>query len=44
VCARNPVPIIIPCHRIIRSDGSIGEFLYGANVKKALLEHEGVAL
>jgi O-6-methylguanine DNA methyltransferase len=40
-CARNPVPIIIPCHRIIKSDGSIGEFLYGTYLKRLLLQHEG---
>jgi O-6-methylguanine DNA methyltransferase len=44
VCARNPVPIIIPCHRIIKSDGSIGDFLYGTDLKKSLLKHEGIQI
>lgn len=41
-CARNPVPIIVPCHRIIKSDGSIGDFLYGREMKKSLLLLEGI--
>jgi methylated-DNA-[protein]-cysteine S-methyltransferase len=40
--ARNPFPIIIPCHRTVRSDGSLGGFGGGMNMKRALLEMEGV--
>lgn len=41
--ARNPVPMIIPCHRVVRSDGTLGEYsLGGAANKRALLESEGV--
>jgi O-6-methylguanine DNA methyltransferase len=39
-CSENPVAIIIPCHRIIRSDGSIGGYRWGARRKKALLARE----
>ncbi|HEU4321474.1 MAG TPA: methylated-DNA--[protein]-cysteine S-methyltransferase [Acidimicrobiia bacterium] len=40
--ARNPVPLIIPCHRVIRSDGHIGNYsLGGPHNKVELLEHEG---
>lgn len=39
--AKNPIPIIIPCHRVIRSDGSLGGFSCGINIKKALLDLEG---
>lgn len=39
--SRNPVPIIIPCHRVIRNDGSIGQYSSGAGIKRILLEHEG---
>jgi methylated-DNA-[protein]-cysteine S-methyltransferase len=40
---RNPIPIIIPCHRIIREDGTIGGFsLGGVHVKEQLLRLEGV--
>ena len=40
--ARNPFPIIIPCHRTVRSDGSLGGFGGGLPMKRALLEMEGV--
>ena len=39
-CGRNPVPIIIPCHRVISSDGSIGGYSGGLRIKKALLKLE----
>ncbi len=43
--ARNPVPLIIPCHRVVRSDGKIGNYsLGGAHNKTDLLGHEGVDL
>jgi O-6-methylguanine DNA methyltransferase len=38
---RNPIPIIIPCHRVIRQDGSIGGFSSGIHIKKILLSIEG---
>lgn len=38
--ARNPVPIIIPCHRVIRSDGSLGGYGPGIEFKRSLLELE----
>jgi len=41
--ARNPFPIIIPCHRTVRTDGSLGGFGGGLPMKRALLEMEGVA-
>jgi methylated-DNA-[protein]-cysteine S-methyltransferase len=39
---RNPIPIIIPCHRVIREDGSLGGFSLGIEIKKRLLAIEGV--
>ncbi len=36
----NPVPIIVPCHRVIRSDGSIGGFSIGVDIKTKLLDLE----
>lgn len=39
-CARNPLPILYPCHRVIRSDGSLGEYRGGVETKRALLELE----
>lgn len=41
--ANNPFPIVIPCHRAIRSDGSLGGFQYGLEMKRRILEMEGVA-
>lgn len=40
--AGNPVPILIPCHRVVRTDGQIGKFRLGAEIKRQLLEFEGV--
>jgi methylated-DNA-[protein]-cysteine S-methyltransferase len=39
--ARNPIPIIIPCHRVIAADGSLGGYGGGLQVKRALLKLEG---
>lgn len=43
VLARNPVPILIPCHRVVRSDGRFGDYLFGAEVKQRLLTDEAAA-
>lgn len=40
--ARNPLPVVIPCHRVVCSDGRVGEYAFGTAAKRALLEHEGV--
>ena len=37
----NPYPIVVPCHRIIRSDGTIGGYASGVRRKRRLLEREG---
>lgn len=42
-CARNPVPVVLPCHRVVRSDGSLGQYLGGAETKAALLAMEAAA-
>ncbi|MEO7040102.1 MAG: methylated-DNA--[protein]-cysteine S-methyltransferase [Candidatus Elarobacter sp.] len=39
---RNPVPLLIPCHRVIRTDGSVGGYVFGSEAKRGLLEREGV--
>jgi methylated-DNA-[protein]-cysteine S-methyltransferase len=39
-CRANPLPLVVPCHRVVRSDGSIGEYLGGTAAKRALLELE----
>ncbi len=38
--SRNPIPIVFPCHRIIESDGSIGGYSSGVDIKRRLLEFE----
>ena len=43
-CARNKVAPFVPCHRILRTDGSLGGYAYGLPVKEALLVHEGALL
>jgi methylated-DNA-[protein]-cysteine S-methyltransferase len=43
-CARNKVAPFVPCHRILRTDGTLGGYAYGLPVKRALLEHEGARL
>jgi methylated-DNA-[protein]-cysteine S-methyltransferase len=42
--AKNPVPLVIPCHRVVRSDGSCGEYAFGAPLKVSLLQGENVDL
>lgn len=39
-CARNPVALLIPCHRAMRSDGGLGGFAWGIDTKRALLQLE----
>jgi len=40
--ANNPFPLVIPCHRVIKSDGGLGGFGGGLQMKKYLLENEGI--
>ena len=42
-CARNPLPVVVPCHRVVRSDGKIGNYLGGTEAKAALLAMEAAA-
>ncbi len=43
-CARNPVPLVVPCHRVVPGSGGVGSYGGGAQRKRALLELEGVLL
>jgi methylated-DNA-[protein]-cysteine S-methyltransferase len=42
-CATNPLPVVVPCHRVVRSDGSMGGYLGGVEAKRALLDLETAA-
>ena len=42
-CATNPLPVVIPCHRVVRSDGSMGGYLGGLDAKRTLLTLEAAA-
>jgi methylated-DNA-[protein]-cysteine S-methyltransferase len=40
---KNPNPVVVPCHRVVKSDGKIGGYALGINKKKGLLENEGLS-
>lgn len=42
ICARNVVPFVVPCHRVVPTTGGVGNYAFGAPRKRALLEKEGV--
>lgn len=39
-CATNPLPVVVPCHRVVRSDGGIGQYVGGIDAKQTLLTLE----
>ncbi|WP_445170074.1 methylated-DNA--[protein]-cysteine S-methyltransferase [Mycolicibacterium sp. Dal123E01] len=39
-CAKNPLPVVVPCHRVVRSDGAMGGYLGGPQAKRLLLDLE----
>jgi len=40
-CARNLIALVVPCHRIVKTGGALGNYAYGLDVKEWLLRHEG---
>lgn len=40
-CATNPIPVVVPCHRVIRADGALGAYRGGPTAKRVLLDLEG---
>ncbi|WP_091231004.1 methylated-DNA--[protein]-cysteine S-methyltransferase [Microbacterium sp. 3J1] len=43
ICARNAPALFVPCHRVLRTDGSLGGFAWGLDVKQSLLAREALA-
>jgi methylated-DNA-[protein]-cysteine S-methyltransferase len=41
---KNPYPVIVPCHRVIKSDGKIGGYAWGEKIKTNMLSREGVKI
>ena len=42
-CATNPLPVVVPCHRVLRADGGLGGYIGGLDAKTALLTLEKAA-
>jgi methylated-DNA-[protein]-cysteine S-methyltransferase len=42
IIARNVVPYVVPCHRVVPSAGGVGNYIFGSEKKRAILEREGV--
>ena len=43
ILGKNPNPIVVPCHRVVMSDGKLGGYAYGSTRKRELLEKEGIS-
>ncbi len=44
IMKKNPFPVIVPCHRVVKSDGTIGGYAYGTERKKHMLSNEGLKI
>ena len=44
IMKKNPFPVIIPCHRVVKSDGTVGGYAYGTEIKKNMLSNEGLKI
>ena len=44
IMKNNPFPIIVPCHRVVKSDGTVGGYAYGTERKKYMLSKEGLKI
>jgi len=44
IMKNNPFPVIVPCHRVVKSDGNIGGYAFGEKIKKNMLQNEGIEI
>ena len=44
IMKKNRFPVIVPCHRVVKSDGKIGGYVYGERVKSSMLTNEGIKI
>ena len=44
IMKNNPFPVIVPCHRVVKSDGTVGGYAYGSERKKHMLSKEGLEI
>ena len=44
IMKKNPFPVIVPCHRVVKSNGKIGGYVYGERVKSQILAREGIKI
>lgn len=44
IMKNNPFPVIVPCHRVVKSDGNVGGYAFGVKIKKNMLLNEGIEI
>ena len=44
IMKKNPYPVIIPCHRVVKLDGKVGGYAYGEDIKINMLQKEGIKI
>ena len=44
IMKKNPFPVIVPCHRVVKSNGKIGGYVYGERMKSQILAREGIKI
>jgi methylated-DNA-[protein]-cysteine S-methyltransferase len=44
IMKKNPYPVLVPCHRVIKSDGKIGGYDFGLRIKENMLTREGIKI
>ena len=44
IMKNNPFPVIIPCHRVVKFNGEIGDYVYGKKIKSNMLSREGIKI